>query len=89
MVNRESERHPQHGGRFVLERAHDRSGLCYLARAHLADGSTLETMLELLQPEGIHFDPELEDHAWAREQLIKLARVLRRDPKHRLSRWRG
>ncbi|EDM74415.1 hypothetical protein PPSIR1_27778 [Plesiocystis pacifica SIR-1] len=92
--------HPKSGARFVFERE-DEAGLRYALLIYLpeqrlwrgglrrdADGSaTIE------DESGAPVDAAAEgvDEAlrWAFAEGLKLARVLRKDPKPRLTRWRG
>jgi hypothetical protein len=75
--------HPKSGARFTFES----SGEGYAVAVHLPDGVTLETTLRFDAEGEAALRPPLEN-AWASEEVLKLARVLKRDPKPRLSRWR-
>ena len=79
--------HPATGGRFVFEReAGDapryRVDVFLPARAHVA------CVLDWDVGGIARLDPEPTD-AWVLGEITKLARVLHRDPKARLTRWRG
>jgi hypothetical protein len=90
--------HPSAGARFVFTReastAMDAGADLELARlryavaAHLADGRTLSATLSWDERGQARLDPGWPD-AWAHEEALKLARVLKTDPKRRLLRWRG
>jgi hypothetical protein len=64
------------------------TSLRYEVAAHLASGQTLTATLTWDAAGQARLDPSWED-AWAREEALKLARVLKADPKRRLLRWRG
>jgi hypothetical protein len=76
--------HPDSGARFVFERMG--AELRYHVHVYLPEQrSWIEGRARVLGPEPAG-DERLE---WARAELLKLARVLHRDPKPRLVRWRG
>lgn len=87
--------HPSSGGRFVFERIEPTAAIEYRVQVFLPDHARFDATLAWV--EGV---AELREHAdnasvpaelraWARDEVLKLARVLHRDPKPRLSRWRG
>jgi hypothetical protein len=79
--------HPTHGGRFVLTRRGDHP-LCYRVQVYLPAGRMLESQMRFDASGTPALDPALPD-AWATEETLKLARILKRTPKERLTRWRG
>lgn len=62
--------------------------LRYKVDIYLPQQRSLQTELSWSDEGRACLQPELSD-AWAREETIKLARVLKRTPKATLSRWRG
>jgi hypothetical protein len=79
--------HPATGGRFVFEREpgeppHYRVGV------FLPAGQRVECALGWDDAGAVRLDPEPTD-TWVAGEIVKLARVLHRDPKARLTRWRG
>ena len=87
--------HPTAGGRFVFERQADNPP-SYKVTAYLPNARTVVASL--------HWDAEgnaqlsswtdptgttIPDEPWVVDQAYKLARVLKRDPKPKLTRWRG
>ena len=75
--------HPSTGARFVLTR----DGTSYRVDVYLAGGTALRSTLRWDDQSAV-VDPPLS-HAAAHEEVLKLARVLRRTPKDRLTRWRA
>ena len=75
--------HPKTGARFVFERRED----VYEVEVHLADGTSLRTTLRFGAEGGSSLEPTI-DVDWAGAEVHKLARVLKREPKDRLVRWR-
>lgn len=85
--------HPSSGGRFVFEQLDATPR--YRVTVHLPAGRSVEAELAWVEGQAelrpaiapaTPTDPEL---AWAQTEALKLARVLHRDPKPRLVRWRG
>ena len=76
--------HPRKGARFVLTRQDERR---YQARVYRPRD---EVLVDLSWDAAgqIRMDPEPDD-PWLCEELCKLVRVLRRNPKPRMVRWRG
>jgi hypothetical protein len=87
--------HPSSGGRFVFERIEPSAAIEYRVQVFLPAGARFDATLAWV--EGVAALREHPDNAsvpdeliaWARSEVLKLARVLHRDPKPRLSRWRG
>lgn len=79
--------HPETGGRFVFER---RSGdpPRYRVLVALPARQRFDCDLDWDPSGALRLDPEPTD-PWIAAELHKLARVLHRDPKARLVRWRG
>ena len=97
MHSSSEELHPASGARFVFTRRDtdlaeggesDEKPPSYVVEAHLAGGRTLSGSLSWDERGQACLEPEWDD-AWAREEALKLARVLKADPKRRLLRWRG
>lgn len=59
----------------------------YRVEVFLPEQRKLESMLRWDEGQP-RLDPDLSD-PWARDEALKLARVLKRTPKAVLSRWRG
>ena len=78
--------HPKHGARFVLERI-DGPDPGYRVQIYLPT-ERLETRLTWHEDGTARLDPPVHD-AWAQEETLKLARVVKRDPKPAMTRWRG
>lgn len=78
--------HPRSGARFVLER--EGAAPRYRAAVYLAGGATLRCDLSWDDAGRAALDPEPGD-PWVRDELLKLARVLRHEGQARLQRWRG
>lgn len=82
--------HPKSGARFVFERG-EVEPTRYALTVYLPDDRTLQADLswtedgkaELIPRDGAPWE------AWTHDEALKLARVLKRDPKSRLTRWRG
>lgn len=79
--------HPATGGRFVFEREPGESPR-YRVLVFLPDDVRVACMLDWDASGTLRLDPEPTD-AWVAGEITKLARVLHRDPKARLVRWRG
>lgn len=75
--------HPRAGARFAF----DREGAGYRVVAYLPEGERSEGVLTWSDTAGAIIDPPLTP-AWAHDEALKLARVLHRDPKPKLLRWR-
>jgi len=80
--------HPEQGGRFVFTRQGEASAALYRVEVFLPQGRKLESRLRWDDEGRAELDPPLPD-AWAHDESLKLARVLHKDPRPRLSRWRG
>lgn len=78
--------HPATGARFVFERE-DGEPPRYRVHVYLPEARTLECALAW--DDGVARIEPLPDDAWVAAEIVKLARVLHRDPKSRLTRWRG
>ena len=83
MTSSSDDLHPETGARFVLTR----EGEHYRVEVFLPGGRALHCLLVWDEQGHARLDPPLQ-HAAAHEEALKLARVLRRSPKARLSRWR-
>ncbi len=82
--------HPEGGGRFVFERVGDE--LRYRVSVYLPEQRSWSGELDWVEGQARVLGSEPEGDAqleWARAELLKLARVLHREPKPRLVRWRG
>lgn len=82
--------HPDNGARFVFERAGEE--LRYRVDIYLPAQRSWSGELSWIDGHAHVSGPEWagdEQLEWAQAELIKLARVLHRDPKPRLVRWRG
>lgn len=79
--------HPTSGARFVCEREPGEP-LRYRATVYLAGGETVAAALTWDEAGQAVLAPAPAD-AWVREELLKLARVLRHGGQPRLHRWRG
>jgi hypothetical protein len=82
--------HPDSGARFVFERMG--AELRYHVHVYLPEQRSWSGELDWIEGRARVLGPELagdERLEWARAELLKLARVLHRDPKPRLVRWRG
>lgn len=79
--------HPTSGARFVCEREPGEP-LRYRATIHLAGGETVAAALAWDDDGKAALTPAPAD-AWVREELLKLARVLKAGGQPRLVRWRG
>lgn len=73
--------HPKAGARYVFE-AHGEGR--YSVAVYLPEGEPIRSVLTL-DPEGL--EPPVEP-IWAHDEVLKLARVLRREPRAKLVRWR-
>jgi hypothetical protein len=83
-----SQMDPQHGGRFVLTREGDAMPPVYGVEVFLPGGVRLASVLRWDGAARPVLDPPLSD-TWAHDETLKLARVLSKDPKPRLTRWRS
>ncbi len=80
--------HPKHGARFVfLRTTEEDEAPVYDAEVFLPEARTLKTCLAWNDDGKPTLRPPVQDAA-VEAQLLKLARVLKRTPKARLSRWR-
>lgn len=82
--------HPDTGARFVFERIGDE--LRYQVHVYLPAQRSWSGELDWVEGRARVLGPEPagdESLEWAHAELLKLARVLHRDPKPRLVRWRG
>lgn len=86
MVSSE-ELHPKSGARYVCEREPGEPPR-YRAAVYMAGGATVRATLAWDAAGQAVLEPPPED-AEVREELVKLARVLRHSGQERLSRWRG
>lgn len=87
-----SDLHPKTGARFTFERTADADNPRYAVHIYLADGRTMECGLEWSGPRAVLTGAVSDDDAtlqWARDEALKLARVLKNSGQARLSRWRG
>ncbi len=82
-----SDPHPQHGGRFVFERVAI-APLQYRVEVLLPQSRRLQCTLSWDADAHVRLEPDLDD-AWARGEVVKLARVVHRECPSRVSRWRG
>ena len=82
--------HPTAGARFLFERT-DPQGEgdvpTYRVRAYMPEKVIVESALHWEEGKAV-LEPRPEDD-WVATEAEKLARVLKRDPKPRLLRWRG
>ena len=79
---------PDFGGRFVFTREGETLPAVYRVEVFLAGVPAMTTTLRWDDASRPLLDPPLAD-AWAQDETLKLARVLTKDPKPRLTRWRG
>lgn len=79
--------HPDTGGRFVFEREPGEPPR-YRVEVFLPAEQRVACALVWDAGGAARLDPEPAD-AWVTGEITKLARVLHRDPKARLTRWRG
>ncbi|MBX7079389.1 MAG: hypothetical protein K1X88_09405 [Nannocystaceae bacterium] len=82
-----SDPHPHHGGRFLFERVAT-TPLQYRVAVLLPQARRLECTLSWDADAHVRLEPDLDD-AWARGEVVKLARVVHRERPTRVSRWRG
>lgn len=73
--------HPKSGARYVFESQGDGR---YAVTVYRPEGETAGSTLTL-EPEAL--EPAITPR-WAHDEVLKLARVLRRDPRDKLVRWR-
>lgn len=78
--------HPENGARFVADRLGD-DPLTYAVTAYLPGDDKLVTTLSWDGARAVA-TPSWED-AWAAEEVLKLARVLKRTAKPHVTRWRA
>jgi hypothetical protein len=93
MPNSSADLHPETGGRFVFERRAEAPAR-YDVAVYLPRQRSIRCTLEWDEDGAVRVDPEpspVQDatDAWAMAEILKLARILHRDPKARLTRWRG
>ena len=86
MVSSE-ELHPTSGARFVCVREPGEPPR-YQASVYVAGGATVTAALAWDEAGQATLEPTPAD-AWVADELLKLARVLRRSGQARLVRWRG
>lgn len=79
--------HPVTGARFVFERTSEQP-LAYRVAVYLPEGRECRCVVTWSDAGAVALDPPPADEAVAGE-LVKLSRVLRREAKSRLVRWRG
>jgi hypothetical protein len=79
---------PDFGGRFVFTREGEALPASYRVEVFVAGEPPMTTTLRWDDASRPRLDPPLADE-WARDETLKLARVLSKDPKTRLTRWRG
>lgn len=72
----------------MFERADQGGAIRYRLDIYLADRRHLRAEVGWDDAGGARFEPAIDD-AWALAEATKLARVLHRDPKARMTRWRG
>lgn len=87
MQSSSADLHPTSGARFVCLRTAT-SPLSYAVEVWLPAPARLQTVLSWDAAGHASIAPPLDD-AWAQAELVKLARVLHRDGRERLTRWRG
>jgi hypothetical protein len=78
--------HPATGARFVFEREPGEPPR-YRVQVYLPEARKLECTVAW-DDASVRLEP-VPDDAWVAAEIAKLARVLHRDPKSRLTRWRG
>lgn len=84
--------HPTSGARFAFDRIGEAPEPSYEVRIYLPEDRTWLGKLEwvegraALEPSPTPDDAEL---VWAHAEALKLARVLHRDPRPHMLRWRG
>ncbi len=78
--------HPQHGARFVADREGELP-LTYAVTAYLPQAQTLSATLSWDGERAVVTPPW--DDGWATEEVLKLARVLKRTGKSHVTRWRA
>lgn len=83
--------HPKTGARFTFERLSDAPPHRYRVDAYLPDAKAWHGELTWVDDKAAleQRSSTADDPAWVEAQALKLARVLHRDPKPRLVRWRG
>ncbi|MFO7561377.1 MAG: hypothetical protein R6X02_01935 [Enhygromyxa sp.] len=83
--------HPKTGARFVFDRRADEPEPSYEVTIYLPEGRRWSGTLcwldsrAALEPAA----PDDQELAWAHAEALKLARVLHRDPRAHMVRWRG
>lgn len=93
MPNSSADLHPETGGRFVFERSAETPPR-YDVAVYLPAQRTIRFTLAWDDDGAVRLDPapsaaQSAQDAWAVAEITKLARILHRDPKARLTRWRG
>ncbi|MBL4688866.1 MAG: hypothetical protein JKY37_30025 [Nannocystaceae bacterium] len=84
--------HPPTGARFVFARDDEARSPRYALTIYLADGRTIVTTLAWSEGRASLADQSADGDEtldWARDQALKLARVLKASGQARLARWRG
>lgn len=91
-----SDLHPTTGARFVFDRESDSTDVvAYLVTIYLPGTELWSGRLTWidgraqLDPDEGQATPDREPWPWAFAEALKLARVLHRDPKPHMLRWRG
>jgi hypothetical protein len=79
--------HPVTGARFVFERTSE-APLVYRVTVYLPERREHRCVVTWSDAGAIQLDPA-PDEAAVTDEIVKLSRVLRREPKSRLVRWRG
>jgi hypothetical protein len=82
--------HPQTGARFVFDRIASEPEPAYAVVIYLPEARRWTGTLRWIDDRA-ELEPSVEDQqlAWAHAEALKLARVLHRDPKPHMVRWRG
>ncbi len=83
--------HPKSGARFVFDRL-ETEPPSYSLAVYLPGDATLQARLDWNAEGQARLHPVDGPQTWtdwAHEEALKLARVLKRTPKSRLTRWRG
>lgn len=82
--------HPQTGARFVFDRLASEPEPAYAVTIYLPEAQLWTGTLRWIDGRAA-LEPADTDGAlgWAYEEALKLARVLHRDPRQHMVRWRG
>ena len=83
--------HPKTGARFVFDRLESEPEPAYEVTIHLPEGRRWTGTLRWLEGRASlePAAPADEEIGWAHAEALKLARVLHRDPRPHMVRWRG